>query len=160
MAIGGEAYAPRHERLVALDGAMSAADDGRFKRTLGGVVIEGGRGAFALYRELGRAGLPSLSLALGFAGQWDHRFRVTVAAGAGAGLTLAGLGEEGRRLVGDAPQGVPAAAIRVLPAIRRQGRLVAVPALGWGGEDEVWLTPILAERLRQPQFFPDFLAPG
>jgi tRNA(Ile)-lysidine synthase len=42
---GGEDYPPRFERLAALDAEMARHDgSGRFKRTLGGAVIEGRQG--------------------------------------------------------------------------------------------------------------------
>jgi tRNA(Ile)-lysidine synthase len=60
IAVGGDDYPPRSERLSGLLSAMSSeAGVGRFKRTLSGVVVERRGGRFAVYREAGRAGPPS-----------------------------------------------------------------------------------------------------
>jgi tRNA(Ile)-lysidine synthase len=160
LAVGGADYPPRFERLAGLAEAIRSHGGGaRFKRTLGGVVVEARRGRLLFYREMGRAGLPTLALRAGSSGAWDNRFQVSVAADAQRGLTLGGLGETGRRGLDVRPAGVPAAAVAALPAIRRRGRLIAVPAVGWGegeGVSGVRLTPVVARRLARPPLFPDF----
>jgi tRNA(Ile)-lysidine synthase len=162
MAVGGEDYPPRYARLAALAAAIVAPDRGaRFKRTLGGVVIEARHGRLLFYRELGRRGRASLTLAPGSVARWDGRFAVAVAAGAPPGMTLAALGEEARRGLEERPVGVPAAAVAALPAVRRHGRVVAVPPLGWGDAGvlaAVTVRCVVGERLAEPPLFPDFAA--
>jgi tRNA(Ile)-lysidine synthase len=162
MAIGGEDYPPRHERLRNLASAMVAREGGRFKRTLAGAVIEWRAGRFVLFREFGRLGLPTVAVKAGFTGVWDHRFRVAVDRGAPAGLTLGPLGEEGRRLVGAYAGEAPAGALAALPALSKRRTILAVPALGYvgrGGEGlPVTVQALVGERLAQPPLFPDFAA--
>ncbi len=136
LAIGGEDYPPRHERVERLAAAMEAHQSGRFKRTLAGAVIERRAGRFVFYREIGRAGLPSVAVKAGFDRVWDHRFRVTVGRGAPRGLTLGPLGEEGRRAVGAGAGTAPAGALAALPALRKGGRnprRSATLLRRWGG---------------------------
>ncbi len=160
MAIGGDDYPPRFERLDALARAMAGHTGDRFKRTLAGVVIEWRNGGFCFYREIGREAPAPLALKPGTAVVWDHRFRVGVERLAPPGLTVAALGEAGRRAIGLKRLEVPAGAVAALPAILRRGRIVAVPSLDhymgttWGADLAV--RPILADRLSEPQLFPDF----
>jgi tRNA(Ile)-lysidine synthase len=159
-AIGGDDYPPRFARLRGLHQAMVArAGPGRFKRTLAGVVIEWRHGRFLAYREAGRDGLPTTALAGGYAGTWDHRFRVAVGRHHLDGLTLGPLGEAGRIALGLSLDGTPAAAVAALPALRRRGKVVAVPAVGHASLAasalDLTVTPIVAERLAEPRRFPD-----
>ncbi|HET7716744.1 MAG TPA: tRNA lysidine(34) synthetase TilS, partial [Bauldia sp.] len=109
LAVGGEAYPPRSERLDALAAALFGQHGMAVKRTLAGVVVERRAGRLLFYRETGRAGLPVLPVSPGFAGSWDHRFRVSVGPDQREGLTVAALG--GLRPAGLVrPAGVPAAA--------------------------------------------------
>ena len=63
LALGGEEYPPRHERLAALGDAISAHDGyARLKRTLAGTVVESRNGKIAFYREGGRLGLPTVKV--------------------------------------------------------------------------------------------------
>ncbi len=156
MAIGGEPYPPRAERLASLREAM-AARRGRFKRTLSGSVIEGRGDRFALYREIGRDGLPVISLEPGRQNVWDHRFAVEAGADLPAGLSLGALGEEGRLAIGERADRAPAGALAALPAIRRGAEIVAVPVLGRGSASlPLTVQPILAARIANPPRFPDF----
>jgi tRNA(Ile)-lysidine synthase len=162
LAIGGADYPPRHERLAAIDAAIAAHDDApRFKRTLGGVVIDARRGAVLLYRETGREGLATLRLTPGLTATWDGRFAVEVAADAPRGLTLSGLGGDGGLAV-PRPPGIPAAALAAVPAVRRRGRVVAVPTLAMGEAAvlaAVLVRARIAMRLAEPPLFPDFAEP-
>ncbi len=162
LAIGGDDYPPRHERVERLAAAMEAHDGGRFKRTLAGTVIEARAGRFVFYREIGRAGLPSATVKAGFDGVWDHRFRVTVGKGAPAGLILGPLGEEGRRQVGGKAGSAPAGALAALPALRKGGRILAVPPLCYSDRGRrplpVSVHSVVGERLAEPPLFPDFSA--
>lgn len=160
LAVGGDDYPPRHERLAALcDAILGHAERGRFKRTLAGTVVEWRDGRFAFYREGGRLGLPTVKVKAGFAGTWDHRFAVAVGKGAPVGLTLGPLGESGRREIGAVSGTRPAGALAALPALRRRGKVVAVPSLSEGEAFPVTVRPILLDRLRRPPLFPD-LASG
>ena len=160
IAIGGEDYPPRFARLEGLHAAMMGhPGSGRFKRTLAGVVVEARAGRFFAYREAGRDGLPTIAIAGGYTGTWDHRFRVTVGHHGLSGLTLGPLGEDGRIAVGASAGGVPASALAALPALRRGGKIVAVPGLSYASLAapalDVAVTSILAERLAEPPRFPD-----
>jgi tRNA(Ile)-lysidine synthase len=157
LAVGGDDYPPRYERLAALLGAILAHDGPRrFKRTLGGTVIEVRSGRFLFYREIGRTRLPSVAVKPGFSGVFDRRFAVSVEEGGPAGLKLGLLGEEGRRSVGATAGVHPAGALAALPAFRRNGRIIAVPALGYGaGTPPATARQIVADRLARPPLFPD-----
>ena len=128
-AIGGEDYPPRSAPVEALMAALLGAGAG-IKRTLAGVVVERRAGAIRLYREFGRAGLPSVAVPPGAVIRWDHRFRIAVAADAPPGLRIAALGVA--RPTGMVRAvGLPAAALATLPAVFDGDRIVAVPSLGW-----------------------------
>ncbi len=156
IAIGGDDYPPRHERLVALADAMMSTAAGRLKRTLAGTVIERRGGRVVLYRESGREGLPEVNLVPGDSIVWDHRFVVEVERRAPKGLVVGPLGEEGRRAIGATGTLHPVGAVAALPAITREGRLIAVPSLGWGDvHGAVTIRSIVGERLARPPLFPD-----
>jgi tRNA(Ile)-lysidine synthase len=161
LAIGGGAYPPRGERLLGLDRSLSEMGRTlRLKRTLAGVVIERRREEIVLYRELGRTGLPVMRLSTGFERDWDHRFRVQVGVVEGD-LALSALAGDAR-LFSNMTSVTPKAALRAVPAVRRGGRVVAVPTLGWyegGAAEMVRLTPLFAGQLREPLLFPDFTSP-
>lgn len=132
-AIGGATFPPASERLEALD--LALAGSGRFRRTLGGVVI-GASGATAMFvREQGRSAIAGVPVTGGFAAVWDHRFRIGVVAAPPAPVLLGPLGEAGRReLVASGAvtkPPAPPAALAMLPAFRSAGRLIAVPSLGF-----------------------------
>jgi tRNA(Ile)-lysidine synthase len=150
LAVGGEDYPPRRERLMALADALASHAAGRLKRTLSGTVIEWRDGQFAFCRETGREGLPVMPLQPGKPVVWDGRFTVGVGQWASSGLTVAGSGLANGQAVGRA----------TLPGIWRRGRLLAVPSLGHFTKEASSLAatarPILAERLARPPLFPDF----
>ena len=163
LAIGGDDYPPRHERLANLVTAMVARrHGGRFKRTLAGTVVEWRAGRFLLYREIGRLGLPTIAVGPGFVGRWDGRFAIAAGGGMPAGVTIGPLGEDDRRRVGAVAGGAPAGALAALPALRRRGRILAVPALSYtarGGESlPLTVRPLIAKRLGEPPLFPHFAA--
>jgi tRNA(Ile)-lysidine synthase len=159
-AIGGDEYPPRSEQLSALAEAVSAfPGKGRFKRTLGGTVVEWRQGRFHFYREVGRTGLPSVRVAAGFRGVWDHRFEIELGGAAPTGLTLGALGEDGRLVVGVLSGQTAAGAFAALPAIRRGKSVVSVPSLGFSAGEHplpVVARSLLRERLAEPARFPDF----
>lgn len=162
MAIGGGDYPPRHERLAALTDAMAAGAAGRFKRTLAGCVIERRDGAFVLHREFGREGPEAVPLKRGRTIVWDRRFRVEAGRTLPAGLVVGALGEDGRREIGAGGGLAPRGSLAALPAVRRRGRIVAVPAVGYFANSakglDVSIRPIVGERLAAPPLFPDFSA--
>jgi tRNA(Ile)-lysidine synthase len=165
IAVGGEDYPPRFERLQALDAEMARhGASSRLKRTLGGAVIEGRRGRFVVYREIGRAGLPEMKVKSGFLGIWDHRFLVEIGKGAPSGLALAALGEAGRRQIGARAGAVAAGVLAALPALWLKGSVFAVPPLGYPAKPKPAVSTtarsLLADRLIVPPRFPDFLGPG
>jgi tRNA(Ile)-lysidine synthase len=165
LAIGGDDYPPRFEKLSALVGEMERHDaGGRFKRTLSGAVIEWRGGRFVVYREVGRSGLPKIQVRSGSSGIWDHRFRFEIGRRAPAGLVLAALGEEGRRAIGVGSGTAAPGVLAALPALWGGGKVLAVPTVAYRGQAgvalKVTVSPILAERLAEPPQFPDFLAPN
>ncbi|MEP0321613.1 tRNA lysidine(34) synthetase TilS [Bauldia litoralis] len=158
-AIGGEGYPPRFQRLEGLDAALR--EGGRCKRTLGGVVAETrGKSAY-FYRESGRDGLPEIPIADGgFSGVWDGRYRVRTGPDGGRALTLAALGEAGRRAIQARIASVPAAVLDVQPALWRGGDVVAAPTLGFIAEGDnvpdITVDQIVGERLATPSRFPRY----
>lgn len=162
LVIGGDLYPPRFERLAALAEAMADHHDrGRLKRTLAGAVIERRGGRFVVYREIGREGLPEIAVKPGYEGVWDGRFRVAVGADAPSGLKLAALGEAGRRAIGARAGTAAAGALAALPALWRNRRVRAVPALDYFAEGPRFTAEsrsVLPARLAAPPNFPDILA--
>jgi tRNA(Ile)-lysidine synthase len=157
-AIGAEPYPPRFDKLEALDRAMAEAV-GRFKRTLGGAVIERRGGRFALYREAGRDGLPEIAIADLRSLIWDHRFEITIGDGAPRDVMVAALGETARRNLGAAGGDAPPAALAALPALRRGAEILAVPSLSWVAAVPAGFPAtaraLIAERTATPPRFPD-----
>jgi tRNA(Ile)-lysidine synthase len=131
LAIGGEAYPPRREKVAAVAAAMLGG--GRFKRTLAGTVVEGKGGRFAFWREAGRAGLPTIPVPPGGAITWDRRYVVRVTKAAPRGVAV-GPGRRGQ------------------PLLFRRGEAIGPESL----PEWAVIRPILAERLRRPPLFPDF----
>ena len=120
--LGGEPYPPSPARVAALAAAPRPA-------TLGGVrLMPAGRlgdGLLAV-REAGRCAgaVPARPGVV-----WDRRFRLADGAAAPHGAMLAALGRDAARLRGASR--LPAAVLAGLPALRQDGRLTAVPHLGW-----------------------------
>ncbi len=159
MAVGGDDYPPRFDRLDGLARAIAAHAAGRFKRTLGGVVVEWRDGRFALYREIGRQPPAAVLARPGKSVIWDRRFAVTLGHGVPGGLIVAALGEAGRRAIGAAAGPAPAGAVAALPALWRRAQVVAVPSLRYLAPAargfEAAVRPLLADRLAAPPLFPD-----
>jgi hypothetical protein len=89
---------------------------------------------------------------------WDHRFVVTAGKGSGSRLSVGALGEDGRRELRIAATTHPAGALAALPAIRRAGRIVAVPPLSGDAADSFQARSLVAKRLARPPLFPDLAA--
>lgn len=151
-AAGGAKRPPRFERLAALASAMDATA-GRWRRSLGGCIVERRGETVVFCREAGRAGLPTLPLAAAGAGTWDNRFGFSVDGPVPADTVLGALGDTGRREIG--AKG-PARALAALPAIRVAGVLRSVPTLDYaaGRRLPVAVRPIVAERLKRRPLFP------
>ena len=127
------------------------------RRTLAGVVVERRALKIRLYREAGRAGLPSVAATPGAVVRWDHRFEIEIAANVPGGLHIAALGAA--RPAGMVrPAGLRAAALATLPALFRGDRIVAVPSLGWFASDApgcgIVVTEAVSRRLARPPRFP------
>ena len=98
--------------------------------SLHGVLLRRWRGGWLLARE-SAATAAAVEAAPGVV--WDGRFRVLPGAALPAGLQLGALGEDAARLRGRSP--LPSAVMRGLPALRRNGALVAVPHLVYPSEE-------------------------
>ena len=163
MAIGGEPYPPRYQRLKALHAGLVGARHGRLKRTLSGVVAEIRSGFVLFYREAGRVGLPEVPVGPGYRGVWDRRFRIHIGEDAPSDLVLGALGEASRQFKPDGPNQFPSGALSVQPAIRRRGKVVAAPTIGTtgGGKPAFMLTAreVVSDRLADPSRFPTYHEP-
>ncbi|WP_354551260.1 tRNA lysidine(34) synthetase TilS [Kaistia defluvii] len=157
-AAGGAAYVPRLESLETLEMAMRQAlqgePSGKLARTLAGVLIDLRQGAFRFQREPGREGLAEITVESGFSGIWDGRFAVRMTSGAAGAFTIGALGAEGRRQFAVCvPKGMPRA-IEALPALRRNGEIVAVPALGIASDAGLGVgfeaSSLVGERMLEP----------
>ncbi|MBN9027448.1 MAG: hypothetical protein J0H20_18080 [Rhizobiales bacterium] len=117
-------------------------------------MIDLRKGDFRFQREPGRDGLPELAVSNGFDGIWDGRFAVRLEVSGGGAFTIGALGPEGRRQFAVCvPKAMPRA-IEALPALRRNGEIVAVPGLGIAAEAELGVafsaTSRVAARLQEP----------
>jgi tRNA(Ile)-lysidine synthase len=157
-AIGGEDYPPRSAQVEALLAVLLAPDPtATRRRTLAGVLVEGRLDAIRFCRETGRSGLPVMPAPPGFAGEWDHRFRIEVPPHAPRGLALLALGA--MRPPGLLrPVGLSAPAMAALPAVFAGERIVAVPSLGWTAPGMpaagVVVKETVSRRLAAPTRFP------
>jgi tRNA(Ile)-lysidine synthase len=134
--IGGEAYTPRFERLERL--AQAVFRDGLSGgRTLGGCRILPYRGRVLIHRELAAMASPMAVPETGCV-VWDNRFLVERREGEPSvpGLQIGGLGPTAaasmRAIVSMSdPPHLPGSVRPSLPAFWQNGKLVAVPHLGW-----------------------------
>ena len=133
-AVGGRTWPPpRGDRLEALDQVMT--EEGSFNRTLAGTQIVASGALATIQRERGRVPLPAFPVSAGDAGVWDGRFNFRIEKGPETGLKIGPLGcyGEGRGAFGDLPRRVAA----VLPVLRLDGEVVAVPGGDHRAELEV-----------------------
>jgi tRNA(Ile)-lysidine synthase len=137
MAVGGLDVTPRLERLERLYARLCKASLGR-GATLGGCRIipdsrARRRGSHLVLREAAAIAAQPLPLAPGEEMLWDHRFRIRLAGETAPG-TVKALGQGGLALVrqekGQA-LALPAPVRPTLPSLWRNGRLAAVPHLGF-----------------------------
>ncbi|MQT12707.1 tRNA lysidine(34) synthetase TilS [Segnochrobactrum spirostomi] len=134
-AAGGGWYGPRLDKLEAAFAAVTAPAAGDLRRTLAGAVVERRGGRLWIYREAGRAGLPEATLAPGRRIGWDGRFVVRLAAAASSPVVVRALGPGARARLAPLAEKVPAAALATVPAVWRDGHLVAaaLPLAGDSG---------------------------
>lgn len=124
--------------LAAVEGIF--ADIGPARRnawTLAKAALRwAGRGRLLIEREPGRLPLPEIPLEAGMSLVWDGRFVVEVGA-VGPDVRLAALSAAGLARVaaeGRRPEAVPARTLRAVPALWRQGELLAVPGLDFAAK--------------------------
>lgn len=124
-AVGGRSFGPRAERAEA-----ALATLGRGPGTLGGCRLVPQRdGRLLVVREV--RDLPVIDLGAGEVTLWDGRFRVALKAATPAGK-VGPLGLEGWAQVREHVRtALPAAARASVPALWRDGRVIAVPALSY-----------------------------
>lgn len=152
-AVGGHDYSPRLEALEGVYGALAAGKLGG-GRTLAGVKLAFSSGRLVATRELA-ATLKAVPVTLGPAeeGLWDGRFNVALAkAPRGRRLAVRALGQAGVATLAAHDIVIPKApkmALFALPALWRDGKLVAAPHLGT-------LDPriVCHARLRRPPVWP------
>jgi hypothetical protein len=127
-AVGGRSPVP----LAAAEALAEAAFAPEFAgRTLSGCLIAPrGPAALLIVRESGRRRVLPAPVQLGAGVVFDHRFELHLAEGAETErLTVAAAGADGARRARALGAGDPAAALRTMPGVYRDGVLVALPAL-------------------------------
>jgi tRNA(Ile)-lysidine synthase len=127
---GGLAEPLRLAQLEALVERMS--QPGFEGATLAACIVSKHGAAIHVEREGRRSPLPTLTLAPGDAGLWDHRFRVASAADSPATVEVRALGPEAyaklRRQLAPEPD-LPASAAATLPAFWHRDDLLFVPVI-------------------------------
>jgi tRNA(Ile)-lysidine synthase len=138
VAAAGGARAPVPlAKLEALAEAIGACASGHW--TLARAKITATPGQILIERERGRVPPPRLRLPVGTQALWDGRFLVSAGSDLSGDIEVRALGAAGLReaaktlaIIRDAPRG----ALRALPSFWREGRLIAVPNLGYWAEGE------------------------
>lgn len=129
-AFGGQATPARLSKLEALVERMAAAAFSA--ATVGGTIVSRHAAELRVFREPGRSGLPEVRLYPGESAVWDHRFRVSTAAGVEGPVVVRALGGPAfaalRQQLEGAGSVPPARAAATLPSFWRHGDLIAVPA--------------------------------
>ncbi|MCC6467608.1 MAG: tRNA lysidine(34) synthetase TilS [Alphaproteobacteria bacterium] len=145
MAVSGEVYPPRLERLERLEQAMFGGAPAR-GHTLHGCRLVFLRGAWLVCREPAAVAGPA-KLAPGRPVLWDGRFHIR--ANRGRGLSVAALGAARWPDLRAAAlaAGVPRLAALTLPAIADRRGVLSVPALSWYRGREGGLGPARADRI-------------
>lgn len=132
--IGGTRLPLRHAAVQELDAALQQPH--LAQRTLHGCGIRAYDGLCRIVRELAAIN-DSAPIAPGESRIWDGRFRVTLAAQASAGLTVAALGIQPHDVLERVAPGlrhaVPLGQVRAaLPALWRESELIGTPFYGQG----------------------------
>ncbi len=145
MAVAGEAYPPRLERLERLAQAMFQRR-ARRGQTLHGCRLVFLRGRWLVCREPAAAE-PAIRLRPGAPACWDRRFHIP--ASARRGLSVGALGEAGWPLLREAAAaaGVPRLAALTLPGFSDRQGLWSVPLLGWRRGQGGGLSTAQADRI-------------
>jgi tRNA(Ile)-lysidine synthase len=126
--VGGNAFAAEAEAVARLDMALGAPDFAG--ASLAGCIVRSWQGRILMCREPKRIAPPQF-LAEGVWQRWDGRFIARVS-GANEPLTIGALGSRGyTSLRRDCDVRLPTVVGTGLPAIRLDGRVVAVPSVGW-----------------------------
>jgi tRNA(Ile)-lysidine synthase len=143
MAIGGQGYRPRLERLERLY-AMLVSGEGA--ATLGGCRIAASGGEALVWRESGRGEPREMEIAPGSSALWDGRFRISVSRRLPAPVRVRPLGQEGWRAVREAGArpGLP-------------GRVGPACISFWRGEDMVAAPHALAEGPQGGEYQAEFV---
>lgn len=145
--LGGGGYPPRRRQVARLLRVLAGDMPGG--ETLGGCRFVAWRGRWLVLRELAAACGP-VRVMPGTSLVWDRRFQIALPATAAGPLTLDYLGAAGAALLGRRtrrrpPAGVPPLLHAILPALRDETGILAVPHLGYR-RDGVGLLPKLAFR--------------
>jgi tRNA(Ile)-lysidine synthase len=140
-AIGGRPYPARREPVARLRGMLAAAD--RRGHTLGGCHFVSWRNRILVLRELTGAA-QAIRLPPGTSLLWDHRFSVALPATANGAVTLGYLGPSGvvelNRLQPERHRcGLPPLVYPILPAVRDEKGIAAVPHLRYRRDEDVVL---------------------
>jgi len=131
--VGGVAYSPDRDAVTALIRKSEAT--GFRGASLAGCLVRRFRGALLVAREPGRVA-PPLELSPGRWTRWDNRFALRIEPSAQGRFEVSALGaarySELRRRTRSTK---PALIAQTLPAISMDGRLMAVPSLGWADRE-------------------------
>jgi tRNA(Ile)-lysidine synthase len=141
-------------RLVQLEALADRLTDAVFEgATLGGAAVSRHGSFVRVFRELGRASLPTFLLPPGATEVWDGRFRVCTSADAIDIPEVRALGLDAfaqLRQQLDMPRDLPARAAATLPAFWRGAELIIVPYFAaLPGVSPAWGT---AQRLYSAEF--------
>lgn len=134
MAVGGDVYRPRAERLERLYQRLAGGETGNW--TLAGCRVSANAKAIVIWRESGRQGLPSIALKPGECALWDGRYRVCLNQAAPGPVTVRALGGDGwsqLRKIKREKLPISGHLGRTCVSFWRGGRLVWVPHLGQSG---------------------------
>jgi tRNA(Ile)-lysidine synthase len=139
--IGGASYPPRFEQTEAALDWLAAPNAKPNGRTLGGCRLSRRAGKavlFAREEEALAKEAPALVVEPGGAGLWDNRFHIAIPRTMQSAVEVARLGPVGLKAAGKTDHLPPVEPRRIattLPALWRQGRLVAAPLIGFAGEE-------------------------
>ena len=148
--LGGRAYPPREVQIAAAHAAI-LGDTLKGGRTLAGATVRQWRGDILICREPGTIA-DARSIATENKDRaviWDGRFDIRMEGSPAAGLEIGALGTEGVAVLRKADveplEALPGPVRAGLPTLRKQGRIVSVPHVGYAA-DEADLTGEIAFR--------------
>ncbi len=148
--LGGRLYPPRRRQVARLVRVL--AGDAAGGRTLGGCRFVGWRGRVLVLRELAAAAAP-VRVATGASLVWDRRFALVAPPGVAGSFTLGYLGRDGvaelaLRAPGLRHAGLPPLVRPILPALRDEDGIAAVPHLGYRREGVAVLPKLVFRPLK------------